>query len=272
MALLQQVVGGLVFGDGLVEMVLALVEIAYVGVAEPHAHGAVCFLVFLKRSLVVHQCRIRLPGSLVDGSEVGQVDGLSEFAAQPRLGGQRHAEDAVGQFVVAQLQIDVAQSVERDGVVFAGLVARLVGILHAEVQRAVVFFRCHVEHAHAAVVGGQVVQTAHQLGRVARLLGCLHALAVVLDGYVEEAVVAVVAAQGSVAHGHAQQVLGLFVGRQHGLQTVGIAVAVHDAVNVQRLALASGCLCLAVAGCQRRNQGEDNGNCALGHGQCMLHI
>ena len=82
---LEQVVGGEVFVDCPGVLLLLLVEVAHVVVAERHAEGAAGGLVLLVGQLVVDEGGVVLSDVLEHCSDVGEVDGLPEVAAEALL-------------------------------------------------------------------------------------------------------------------------------------------------------------------------------------------
>ena len=82
---LEQVVGGEVFVDCPGVLLLLLVEVAHVVVAERHAEGAAGGLVLLVGLLVVDEGGVVLSDVLEHCSDVGEVDGLPEVAAEALL-------------------------------------------------------------------------------------------------------------------------------------------------------------------------------------------
>ena len=126
---------------------------------------------------------------LVDGAEVGVVDGLSQSAMQLSLALQCHPQRAVGTLVVAECHVDVAQSVERHHAVLS-CGRRGVGALLAEFQGAVVIFLSDIQHPHPPVVGADVVQGLHPFQRVAESFCLPQPLAVGAKRLLEAALVA----------------------------------------------------------------------------------
>ena len=59
---------------------------------------------------------------------------------------------------------------------------------------------CHIEHAHAAIVGADIVQRLHPFQRVAYGLGLPQSLAVSVQGFLEAALIAQRAAPFSQSH------------------------------------------------------------------------
>ena len=103
-------------------------------------------------------------------------------------------------------------------------------------------FAGEVEDAHAAIVGGEVVQATYELGGVGNLLSGGDALPVTADGLLEKTVVAVVFSQRALAHGDAEHVLRLLIGCDDAFQAVGVVVGVYDAIDIMVVGIAgSGC-------------------------------
>ena len=157
--------------------------------AERNAELVPCLGVQCHRLEVIHPCRVHLPVVLEDGANVGIVDGLPHRAVQAPFACQCHAQRTVGTLVVAQRKVGVPQSVERHHAVLPGG-ERRVGTLLAQLPCTVMVFLRHVQHAHAPVVGADVVQCLYQFQRVACSLSQLLPGAVHAQGFLEAALVA----------------------------------------------------------------------------------
>ena len=138
--------------------------------AESHAQQIAVLLVIEHGLAVVVKSLLVIAAGTVDRAQIGIVDGLARGAAQLVLALERLAEHAVGVVVAVDREVDVAQSVERLHAVLAHLVGS-VGRLVAEGERLVVVALRHVENAHAAVVGGTVVERLYPLAAVAHGAG-----------------------------------------------------------------------------------------------------
>lgn len=186
---LHQPIGRLIFLRSLVILLCFLVERAEVGVAKRYTEVVACLHIQHHRATVIDPSRVRLPPMLEDGAEVGVVDGQSQSAIKFSLSFQRHAQYAVGTFVVTQSEIDVSQSVERDhAVLLRG--ERSIGTFLAQYPCPVMILLRHIEHTHATVVGTDVVQGLHSFYGVADGFRLSQSLTVGAQRLLEAALVA----------------------------------------------------------------------------------
>ena len=227
---LHHLEGGLVFFGCLLVLPSLLVERPEIGVAERYAEVAARIRVQRHRLAVTDPSGVYLPVVLEDSSEVGIVDGLSQRAAQLPLAFQSHAQHAVRTLVVAQCHIDVAQSVERHHTVFP-CGEGSVGAIFAQFPRTVMVLLCHIEHAHASIVGADIVQRLHPFQRVAYRLGLPQSLAVSVQGLLEAALVAQRAAPFSQSHNAPESVAFPFQSLLQPGERVDAVGGTHDAVG-----------------------------------------
>ena len=197
---LQHAVGRVILFQGLVQVPVLLRQLAEVDMAEGDAQVRVCLLVHLQRLLVVVPGRVRLPQLLLDSSQVGQVDGLSQCAAQRVLALQCQAEHAVSHDEVAQRQQHIAHAIERHHIVLLGRDAVLVAHVVAHVGGLLVKLCRLFQRAQAPVVGADAVQRLYHLQGVADVGGQAQRLLVAVDGLGEAALLAVELAQVAQCH------------------------------------------------------------------------
>ena len=224
---LHQRVGFVVLHQRAVILLGYLVQSAEVVVAERYAQRGVYPLVALHRAGVVHLGRVVLLVALVDSSQVGIVDGLSQVAAQLCLSCQCTAEGPLGHLHLAQAQVYVAYAVERYHAVLHGRVAALVAIGFTQGQCLVVVLRSLSCLPYAPVVGTQVVVCLHYLRRVYCHHGMLQRLVVCFQCLGVVGAVAVCASQCVICHGQRIVVIGLCVVADVEVQRVGLQRLVH---------------------------------------------
>ena len=115
---LQLPVSNVILRYRLVVVVLLLVQRTERDVAQRHSERIAYLQVVSHRAAVVKPCRVQLFAVAVYRADIGIVDGLSEGAVQLTFACQRQSQRTVGTSVVAEGEVDVAQSVERYHPVF----------------------------------------------------------------------------------------------------------------------------------------------------------
>ena len=132
--------------------------------------------------------------------------------------------------MIAQSHIDVAQSIERNHAVFPGRKRGIAAFFAEHTRLGVVFLR-HIEHAHAPVIGPDVVQSLHPFRRVAGRFGQPEPLAVEADCLFEAAFVAQFLAQFSEGDDVAELVSRAFLLFLQPCERLDAMRGTHDTVG-----------------------------------------
>lgn len=222
-----------IFGYRLRPPTLLLVKASEVGVAERNTEVRLCQTVLLHRSAIERPGRVYLAFTLVERSEVGVIDGLTEMAAKTLLAFEGSIEYGVGSLGVAEREADVADAVERNHTVLTRRAVILKAELLAEMQSAVMIVYGLIEDAHASEVGADVVKRLNSSNGVAELLCQLEFACVAVDGLDEEIRLTVDASK-LLACTHLQHAVALALRRIHKTVEAMLALhLIHDAVSMR---------------------------------------
>ena len=185
----HDVVRLLVFCEGFVVHLLFLVHPSEEGVAEGYAELVSGVRVVPHRAFVVDLCAVHPAFLLENRTDVCAVYRQSDVASESLLPSESEAQDAVGALVVAEGEIDVSQTVERDDDVLPCDIRR-VGVVSRHDESPLVVFVRHRQNAHASVVRADVVQRLHPFDAVVQPLCQFQRGVVFLQRLVIEAAVA----------------------------------------------------------------------------------
>ena len=211
---------------------LLLVKASEVGVAERNAKIRLCQTVLLHGATIERPGRVYLSVTLIERSEIGVIDGLTEMAAKTFLTFKGSIEYGVGCLGVAEREADIADAVERNHTVLTRRAVILKAELLTEMQSAVMIVYSLIEDAHASEIGADVVERLHGSDGVAELLCQLEFACVAVDGLDEE-IRLTVDAYELLACTHLQHAVALALRRIHKTVEALLTIhLVHNAVSM----------------------------------------
>ena len=258
---LQLIISQLVFLQGVGVITDVLIQLAEVEMTLSNASLSPCQLIVFQRFTVMIPCRVGLSQRALHLAQIAIIDSNALVITKRHLTQQRLVEYAVGSGIITQLDLDIANAVESNDMLFDGIGIILVAIIitnHKCLKKIAV---CCAQVAHETVTGGDIVQGSGHFHCIGQRRGESKCIVVGLYRFFKPRLAAQLSSQVSIGQHLADCIVVMLILPSKPGQRIQIVNVSQQAINQQIMGiLDTTAMSTVPARLQQQHAGHDHHN------------